>query len=347
MSRILHIKSIQMAFIIFIIYTLKGFAQTTNITGEEEFFFKRPEKSNINLGVDLLFTQTSQYYSKVIYSTIEDEMFQVGFSLRGYFPFLRRFSARFHIPYLYKAGIEEEDKYPNAAEVFPGLSDFRKNYGFGDISTDISYAILSRPFNLVTQLGAVVATGESRFHSTYDGFLPLGNGFQALSIGGGISRRLSFNTLLFASGGYVFRFPRDFEPTEYNDGLILDGKKYDPDDIYFFRAGLGFRLRIFSRQSQFVNLETEYISVGNIKLNDSHFNELNEQPVVESAFVVTRIGIKLIARREKGISTSLFLGVENRKYDGNRSLLPIDRDSNTFLVIATLPMMIKFLNFNF
>ena len=324
-------------------FTIQGLAQSTNITGDEEFFFKRREKPNINFGFDLLLSQTAQYYSKLLFSTVENEMFQVGFSLRGYFPITNKFNTRILLPYYYKAGISGDDEYPNSAEVFPGLSDYQKNYGWGDLSAELTYDVLYMPINLIVQLGAVVATGESRFDKKYDGYLPLGNGFHALSFGGGISRRLSYETLLFASGGYVLRFPREFEPTEYNNGLLLNGSEYKPGDIYFLRAGIGFFIGLFSKHKRVFNLEAEYIRVGATKLNDSSFEK---QPIVESPFDVLRVGLKAVLHREQGVSTSIFLGVENRNYDGTQTLLPVKDNCNTFLVIANIPMFLKILNFN-
>ena len=148
------------------------FSQTTNITGEDEFFFKHRRQSNINLSVDMLFTQTSQHYSKLLLSPNENELFQFAFSLRGYFPFFKRFTANFHIPYFYKTGIADEDKYPNSADAFLGLSDYRKNHGFGDISVDLSCGLLTEPFRLNTRIGYTAPIGKSRFHSSYKGFLP-------------------------------------------------------------------------------------------------------------------------------------------------------------------------------
>jgi len=326
-----------------LLFTIQGFAQSTNITGDEEFFFKRRGKVNINFGCDLLLSQTAQYYSKPLLSTVDNEMFQVGFSLRGYFPITNRFNARILLPYYYKAGIAGDDEYPNSAEVFPGLSDYQKNYGPGDLSAELTYAILYMPINLIAQLGGVVATGESRFDKKYEGYLPLGNGFHALSFGAGISRRLSYETLLFVSGGYVLRFPRNFEPTEYNDGLLFNEREYEPGDIYFLRAGIGFFIGLFGNHKRIFNLEAEYIRVGAAKSNDSSFEK---QPVVESPFDVFRVGLKTVLHREQGVSTSIFLGVENRYYDGSQSILPINDKSNTFIVIANIPMFLKILNFD-
>lgn len=323
-------------------------AQITDYIGNDEFLrSRRPQnKSNINVGMDLGFSQINQHYSKPIFSVVDDEMFRVGFAVRGYFPLMTNLNARIYLPYFIKAGISEEDQYPDYAEPLPGLSDYYRNDGFGDFTIDFDWNILTHekyPVDLTTHLGLLMAVGESRYHSGYKGYLPLGSGFHSVHLGAGISRFLGFNVLLFTNGGYIHRFPRTFSPTKYNSGLIHSGEKYEPGKVFYVRAGLGMRLNFIS-YGQIVNLETEYISIGETGLGDI---SISDYPVVESPFQVWRAGIKFIARHVRGETSFFFIGVEKRYYDGNYRLFTSNGDDDVFLFDVSLPLVIRFLNYNF
>lgn len=320
-------------------------AQPDKIMDEDQFFWKQRERANISFGMDIGFTQTAQQYSELFQTVIHDEVFQFGLVLRGYFPFTRQIRARLTVPYYYKVGIEEEDKYPNATEIFPGVNDYLKNYGLGDLSADITWNILSQyksPINLVMELGGTLAVGESRFHSSYAGILPLGRGFHQINFGIEASRKLSYKAIIFGGADYSYRFSREFKPTEYNSGFLLSGKKYDSENIYHLRIGVGYILELF-RRGQVFNLEFDYFSVGSISLNDAHFNV---KPVVESPFTVTRVGLRLLSGAMTGLSPSIFFGYEKRNFDGELNLAVVDRKADSWIINATFPMAIRFFRIN-
>jgi len=326
------LKSVIFFFIL--LFTKSGFSQVTNTVGEGEFFTRKKEKSNINLALDFSMTNTDEHYNKLVYSVIENESFQVGFTFRGYFSITNKLTANVTIPYLFKAGVDDDENYPNAAEPFPGMKDYVTNHGFGDMTAGLTYVIFaqdSAPVNLIAQSGVVLAAGESRFHSTYKGYLPLGNGFHNLNIGCGVSRRFSFHSLLYSSVGYVFRFPSHFKPTAYNYGLPTNGEDYHPGDIAYLRAGIGYRFHLLG-QPQVINLETEYIAVGAIQLQDLQFEE---HYLAENSYRVLRTGMKLISDRIRGESASLFVGYEKSEY------------GDSFVLELSIPMAIRFFNYDF
>ncbi len=334
--------------LLFVLLSVNLSAQTTDYIGAEEFFRgqRTPKKSNINIGMDLAFSQINQHYSKPIFAVVDDEMFQIGFAVRGYFPIMKNLSARIYVPYLIKAGIREDDRYPNYAEPLPGLSDYFRNDGVGDFTIDLNWNILANekyPVNLTTHLGILLAIGESRYHSGYKGYLPLGAGFHSVHLGTGVSRFLGFNFLLFTNGGYIYRFPRTFSPTKFNSGLLHNGKKYEPGKVFYIRAGLGMRLNFIS-YGQIVNLETEYISVAETGLSDIM---ISDYPIVESPYQVLRVGIKFIARQMRGETSFFFIGLEKRTYGGDYRPFTSDGDDDVFLFDVSLPLVIRFLNYNF
>ncbi|MBD3290113.1 hypothetical protein GF337_15000 [candidate division KSB1 bacterium] len=333
--------------LLLLMITTQLYPQMTDYIGDEEFLrSRRPVKSNINLGMDLAFTQINQHYSKQFYTVVDDEMLQLAFAVRGYFPITKNLRARVYLPYLIKAGISEDEQYPDYAEPLPGINDYFSNDGFGDFMIDFDWNILDiddHPVRLVTHLGLLLATGESRYHSGYKGYLPLGSGFHSVHLGTGISRFLSYNFLLFTNGGYIHRFPRTFSPTRYNSGRLHNGEKYEPGEVFYVRAGLGMRLNFIS-YGQIVNLETEYISVGETGLGDIM---ISDYPMVESPYQVLRAGIKFLARQRRGESSYFFIGMEKRYYDGDYRLFTSDGDDDVFLFDVSLPLVIRFLNYNF
>lgn len=234
----------------------------------------------------------------------EQQNFEISPKMNAQFALNKELMFHLQIPYLVKLGFVDPKPEPGVADL-PGY-DFEVNPGFGDFTGGFSWLTTiyePAPMNITAQFDVVAPIGKSRFDDSYEGYLPLGNGFWTLSFGTGINKGLSSKFLLYTNWGYINRFSRTFKiPTPSNNNVFTE-QVLDPDAIMLFRGGLGF----IGIGGGIIGFEYERVSVGAIKRVQGEYTGIRE-----GGYNYTRLGVKIVATNKAKLPpSSLFIGFED------------------------------------
>lgn len=249
-----------------------------------------PPQSSVGLLLETGLANQTSFFRESLFAPAADRLLiQVGPSGFGEVV-VGKASAYVLVPYVVNLGLLPTDPR------FPDLYSFEWDHGLADVRGGTAFDLLrerdNSPLNLNASLDFVAPTGESRFER--ESLLPLGNGFWNLAVSGGLSRRLSPRTLVFASGSHVERRKRTFRDSR----LSIAPLTLIPEDIDLARGGIGVVLE----HGSLLSFQFERMWLGAV-LDGS-------QRLIEPSDVVTRIGANLAVNRGRGLNGSIFGGVE-------------------------------------
>ncbi len=337
----MHVQSVRLPLVIlFLLHAGTVLGEAPNPTGEEELFIHHatendrpnPFYSNIAMGFDFMM-HTNAAYSSDKYAVAND-YYEIRLGLRSRFTLADRVVVNLEIPSSF-AFTWETKINPDLYSDDPLWSEeWVTDAGIPGFRVATTFTLLDEvrsPLNLVLQAQILTHTlwsaEDSRPTNVVfgDENLRVGSEFTNVSLGVGVSKSLSKETLVYANAGYIKRYSRDggwivadtmdFYP--YWISLWQYPVRFYPGAVRFVRAGIGTLLG----KNYSINLEYEQARIGDMEVL-GYVHEL----IPGSA--ESRVGLSLVQNKRNRVS-STFLGVGFTDDP--------DRESPFFLFLSTLP----------